>query len=361
MIYLGLITERAAVVPPFSPSHIGYDTGDFQFGDFFDVPRMRELMNHPVLEWRDIKHQNSSTIDTMGCWSPWITLEGRPRLGRLHKTLFVDPSYTRVPLAAQMPLDQHFFNLWGLAKLGFPQGRAEALQDTTPMPSVVLKLTIPPDETFLCFDMLYYAGVYDIWEWEKDWSPVWRFVGRHMRFNPKMIELAEVYLRKAFRLNGNEPIPEFIAIHARRGDFAQYCDKEAPLDYCVPPLSVWQQHVNKLRAKLKARTGVSIAANSVYVLSDEKDPKWWAEVDKLGWTYMDHDKEKTIERYGSLWYPSLIDAVIQAMGKGFLGTDKSTMSLVALLRTIDWNDGEGWMVTFGRDKYKPNANGVVVN
>lgn len=38
-------------------------------------------------------------------------------------------------------------------------------------------------------------------------------------------------------------------------------------------------------------------------------------------------------------YPALIDAVVQSMGVGFVGTARSTMSLVARRRVEDWNGG----------------------
>lgn len=40
-----------------------------------------------------------------------------------------------------------------------------------------------------------------------------------------------------------------------------------------------------------------------------------------------------------LRYPALIDAVVQSMGIGFVGTARSTMSLVAAKRVEDWNGG----------------------
>ncbi|KAG8976439.1 hypothetical protein FRC05_003682 [Tulasnella sp. 425] len=340
MIYLGIITSRVAVVPPFSPSHIGYGTGDFPFGDFFDLPRLRDALDHPVIEWRDIKADNSTAHDIIGCWSAFATVQGSPRGSHLHGTLGVDVSHTRIPDNTQ--ISGLHVSLWGLAKLGFPEGRSEALRGTQPIPSQSYKKSMVPDETFMCFDMLYYASAFEAWEWERDYSPAWRFVGRHLRFHPNMVKLAESYIRKAFGLLEVEPIPKFISIHARRGDFGNYCG-DSPIEHCLPPLSAWLDAVNGVRASLKAKHGVSISPQNVIVLSDESDPAWWAEVEKLGWKYIDHTKERTIERYGSLWYPPLIDAMLQAMGTGFAGTGGSTMSLVALRRTVEWNDGVGVM------------------
>ena len=118
----------------------------------------------------------------------------------------LDVSHTKVPDSTKL-LNRHV-SLWGLAKLGFPEGRDAALQGTTPVPSYMYKESRIPDEKFLCFDMLYYTAVFDVFEWEKDFSPVWRFVGRHLRFHPNMVKLAESYIRKAFGLLEVEPIPK---------------------------------------------------------------------------------------------------------------------------------------------------------
>ena len=89
--------------------------------------------------------------------------------------------------------------------------------------------------------------------------------------------------------------------------------------------------------------------------SDERDPNWWAEVAKLGWTWVDYAAERTVEKYGKWYvrcillfdfrsisfyrYPLLLDAIIQSRGAGFVGTEYSTMTTVALRRVQDWSNG----------------------
>lgn len=59
-------------------------------------------------------------------------------------------------------------------------------------------------------------------------------------------------------------------------------------------------------------------------------------------------------------YPIFIDAVIQSRGKGFVGTMSSTMSLLAMRRVQDWNDGVGKMIprsaSFSRARRFTKAN-----
>lgn len=55
LIYLGLITDRVAIIPEFIPSHIGGHVPPIPFGEVFDVPRLRNELGKPVLEWREVK------------------------------------------------------------------------------------------------------------------------------------------------------------------------------------------------------------------------------------------------------------------------------------------------------------------
>jgi hypothetical protein len=94
---------------------------------------------------------------------------------------------------------------------------------------------------------------------------------------------------------------------------------------------------------LSARS-ISIPPHHVLVTSDETSAEWWAEVSALGWRRTDHVAERTEERYGK-WYVPLVDAVAQSLAIGFVGTDGSTMSLVAKRRVEDWSGGVGELVS----------------
>lgn len=47
-------------------------------------------------------------------------------------------------------------------------------------------------------------------------------------------------------------------------------------------------------------------------------------------------------------YPVLIDAAIQSLGVGFVGTDRSTMSILARRRVQSWQDGAVRTLKWGR-------------
>lgn len=68
-IYLGMLSNRVPVLPPFVPTHVG-PTNEFYVGDLFDLPRLRKGIRHPVIEWRDVK--DTARVDqreTLNCWS----------------------------------------------------------------------------------------------------------------------------------------------------------------------------------------------------------------------------------------------------------------------------------------------------
>lgn len=90
------------------------------------------------------------------------------------------------------------------------------------------------------------------------------------------------------------------------------------------PLSAIARRVREVQQEIQETTGLRV--NHVVMTSDERNATWWREVSELGWFTPDHTDTKAL--YGD-WYPVLIDAVIQSQGFGFVGTDRSTMSIIA--------------------------------
>ena len=72
-------------------------------------------------------------------------------------------------------------------------------------------------------------------------------------------------------------------------------------------------------------------------ITDETDPKFWEEVEGLGWSFFHHEELGTLERFGE-WQTPLVDVVAQSLAAGFIGTADSTFSLVSGRRVEDWND-----------------------
>ncbi|KAJ7103376.1 hypothetical protein B0H15DRAFT_209997 [Mycena belliarum] len=345
LIYLGLITERIPIIPEFIPSHIGGHVPPIPFGEVFDVPRLRNALGVSVLEWRDVKQHNSTVLEPLGCWNTWEAVQGRekfPRRSRSINDLNLDISFTRAPdwikIIPNFEHDQHAF-FWALAALSYPTTREANL--VTPLPSPKQNVSLPPDEHLLCYDYLYYVSAHQPYELEYDYSPVWRFVGKHMHWTPTLERLATDYVRQAIGMTENTPVPPFISVHIRHYDFEVWCGS-VPVQECFAPLPVIARRVREIQEEVSQRSGLWV--KHVVVTSDERNITWWHEVAKLGWFTPDHTETKA--KYGD-WYPVLIDAVIQSQGVGFVGTDRSTMSIIAAKRVESWQHGPSIEVKWG--------------
>ncbi|KAJ7492383.1 hypothetical protein FB451DRAFT_530310 [Mycena latifolia] len=348
LIYLGLITDRVIILPKFMATHVGYHNPPLPFGDVFDIPRLRRALGKQVLEWKEVKDQNSTVVDDLGCWSVWLSVqtgEKRPRGADVTKRLNIDVSYTKTPAWVKMKPnyvhDQHA-GFWPLAKLAFPTTRAASLVPALPSPKH--NVSLEPDEHLLCYDFLYYVAAHEPFEITKlDYSPAWRRAGKLMRWTPELEQLGDDCVRRTLGVEGDEPTPPFISVHMRHGDFKGWCAKGFSPDECFAPLSAVARRVDEVHAEILERKGIDV--KHIIVTSDEKNSTWWDQVAELGWRSPHHPK--TQDRYGG-WDFVLIDAVIQSQGVGYVGTDRSTMSRLAGRRVQDWNGGPIRFVKWGR-------------
>jgi hypothetical protein len=70
---------------------------------------------------------------------------------------------------------------------------------------------IPPEEHVACLDMPYYFteqpnrfGILEEW---RQGLGVWSKIGRHLRFQPRILALQDRFLKRMFGLNQDAPIP----------------------------------------------------------------------------------------------------------------------------------------------------------
>jgi len=159
--------------------------------------------------------------------------------------------------------------------------------------------------------------------------------------------LADVYIREALDLREGASIPPFISVHVRHNDFADWCEEGFTANECFAPLSAIAQRVREVQDEIIDRKAINVT--HIILTSDEKDNTWWSEVYELGWTRPDHSRTK--ELYGD-WHPILIDAVIQSRSLGFVGTARSTVSVLSNKRVESWQDGAVRTVQWG----KPGAD-----
>lgn len=141
----------------------------------------------------------------------------------------------------------------------------------------------------------------------------------------------------------------------RHYDFASWCG-DVPLDQCFAPLPVIARRVKEVQDELLINKGIRV--NNVVMTSDEKNETWWKEVtENFGWKRLDHlgwatgenpipGAPEGLKRWHD-WYALLVDATIQSAGVGFVGTDRSTMSIIARRRVETWQNGVSRMVRWG--------------
>ncbi|KAF8160717.1 hypothetical protein B0H34DRAFT_349230 [Crassisporium funariophilum] len=354
MIYLGTISNRVPIIPPFGPDHhISGEAGALPFGQIFNLTRLRQAIRQPVLEWLDVKDLPSarsiskpadSELEQLGCWSTRHGNDPKPaRVASVMNNLQFDVSYTRAPTAARLnPSDgqDDFLVFSKLVPYIFPHNPLPPPDGSYPlMQPSPLGHRLPPNERLSCFDHLYFttAGA-ETYEWRFSWSPVWRFVGTHLHFTDSLVETASGYLSRAFQATGELPL--FIAVHMRRGDFANQCS-DTPGN-CLIPMSIFLGKVDQVKKQLLHKHNKKVT--EVLLFSDETDPAFWEQARSLGWAHFDHTKERTKDILGE-WFVPIVDIVAQSMAAGFVGTEDSTFSLVSSRRVEDWNNGPVIIVT----------------
>ncbi|KAJ7493293.1 hypothetical protein B0H11DRAFT_2277367 [Mycena galericulata] len=347
LIYLGLITERIPIVPPFTPDtnpHVA-SKEYIDFGQVFDIPRLEKEMGQRVLDWSQVKDPKSDELDDLGCWNLEVAVWKATWRSHRPDNLKLDISYTIAPEWVKLrPGDYTDMQatFWSLASLGYADTRP-ANSDLEPERSPIHNISLWPNEHLLCFDNVYFVCAHQAWEFDKQYSPAWRFVGRQMHWTSAIQSIADNYTRNALGVEYDEAIPPYITVHARRGDFGGDPEcKNLPAEDCLAPLSAYARRVEEVKAEILETKSISI--DRIIMTSDEKDPAWWNAVYQLGWTTPDHSQ--TAERYGA-WYPIFIDGVIQSGGLGFVGTHKSTVSILADRRVSAWQGGVTRTVYWG--------------
>lgn len=158
----------------------------------------------------------------------------------------------------------------------------------------------------------------------------------------------------------------YILVHARHGDFLNNCDsRKAQGKPCSPPLSSIAQYVKEVEDELKQKGiikedhGWSKDKTPVIVTSDEADSAWWNQVKAHGWKRVVFPKELELppgvkgredgldpETHKKLWDRMFIEVAIQGFATGFVGTQGSTMSLVAQRRVEHWQGGVARTMSF---------------
>ncbi|KAF8336633.1 uncharacterized protein EI90DRAFT_3046566 [Cantharellus anzutake] len=352
LIYLAMMTDRIPIIPPPSFSHHVDTREKLYFNQVFNVSSFSASLKWPILDWSEVKTPESEHPDIIGCWSTWErgAPEKQPRWSSVTEILFIDPSYTTTPTWASFGPPGWPPRISAVSSLAYPQGRQWALENEKPVPSRHEKHELLPDEHLFCMDYIFYAGL----AFPKDmfgveWSPGWRNVARHAHFNEPLLEAGRRYIRRLFGTSEEGTTPHFIAVHIRRQDFESWCGDGAA-DDCLAPPSAYHVRVKEVQEELLTKKGIHV--EHVVFSSDDKDSSlYWKEVELFGWRRLaleDDDAEMDLRRTLGSWTSTIMDAAIQSLAIGFVGTELSTFSLLSTHRVEEWNGGVTRGVKWGQ-------------
>lgn len=159
-------------------------------------------------------------------------------------------------------------------------------------------------------------------EWHQG-EGAWLNVGIHMRWQPGLVRLADDFLRHMFDLGARDELPQFMAIHIRRGDFNEFWKRVTP-----------RQYAHRAWDALKEAASLGLRPTKIIVTTDEQDPEWLDQLRAYGFMVVDHAAAQTGERLG-WWMPTLLDAIILSKATVFMGNPSSTSECL-----IQAKDGE---------------------
>lgn len=244
MIYLGFLSDRIPIIPPFGPgphiresySYIYIPTLIYQnrkagsagllpFSRIFNLTRARKEIHKPILEWSDVKDLPSPTSlqsppdserEPLGCFSTRPDYDPHPnRVPEIVDHLQLDIAYSRVPTPSRLNASNNredFLVFPNLAPYIFPRrprppphGHFEFMEASP------IGHKLPPDEQITCFDYLYYitSSSEVAYEWERSWSPPWIQVGKYLHFTDDLVEIVGGYLRRVFESSDGIPPVRF--------------------------------------------------------------------------------------------------------------------------------------------------------
>ncbi|GAA5884480.1 hypothetical protein JCM16303_005101 [Sporobolomyces ruberrimus] len=358
LLYLAQETQRIAIIPSIWRDTDHYGGSTVRMGDLFDLERFRKDTGTLFVEWSDVKPFRESPLslknDEIGCIFSWNSFGDGRSFGDYKVSssawsvqrpygfaadsveghvLFDHDTSTRHELLQQAAIETErtlprnlkedqlmcYTNLWGLSKAGMsvpsPWWNTD-YKDFDGLQSMQGGMT----------NVLHPALRGDHPEW-------WR-VGQYLDFSPAVWEVAILAIRETLELD-TRPLPNLLTMHIRRGDFASWC---ASGSGCVAPLESYKAAVDELLPELPEDT-------VVLVTTDDTSSEFHSSLRQLGWYAIDHSQAGTAallkSRYGSSsgWWDSAVDAAIHSVGRGFVGTLDSQVSLVSALRVATWNDG----------------------
>ncbi|KAF9550661.1 hypothetical protein EC957_011976 [Mortierella hygrophila] len=307
---------RTLIIPPITASSHDKSKQNQPWSRFLDLDHFQELTGAKVVEFHKLRDVEQAEFNQLQC---------RITCG----------------FGSKRTID---FTAKGFLKQWNLNVTLTALSvDATKIDAITKALVPHRRDKYICISNTYKIVVPDKSEWER--------FGQHLHFTQELEDFVQAYLDK--NLEKSEavynpktrttivPTQKYIAIHARRGDFAQYCKdnfKGPKMVHCLPSTEDFAARIDMIQARLNP-TGSLKGILPVFVATNERQPEELKKFADLGWSYLDHDLMGTADQLG-VFGPMMVDQVFMAHAQALVGIQMSTFSRVGALRQRDWHNRE---------------------
>lgn len=305
---------RTLIIPPITASSHDKSKQNQPWSKFLDLDRFQELTGAKVVEFHKLRDVELAEFSQLQCG---ITCG----------------------FGSQRTID---FTAKGFLKQWKLNVTLNALSVDTNKINTITKILAPHRrDKYICISNTYKISVPDKSEWER--------FGQHLHFTQELEDFVQAFLDK--NLEKPEavydpktrttivPTQKYIAIHARRGDFAKYCQdnfKGPKMIHCLPSTEDFAERIDVIQARLNP-AGSLKGILPVFVATNERRPEELKKFADLGWSYLDHDLMGTADQLG-VFGPMMVDQVFMAHAQALVGIQMSTFSRVGALRQRDWHN-----------------------
>ncbi|KAF9963592.1 hypothetical protein BGZ70_007317 [Mortierella alpina] len=304
---------RTLIIPPITASSHDKSKQNQPWSKFLDLSKFAELTGTKVVEFHELRDSELAEVNELKCG---ITCGfGSKRT---------------IDFTAKGFLKQWKFNV-----------SLEPLRiDANKLDTITSLLRPRSQDKYLCISNTYKISVKDKSEWER--------FGQYLHFTEELESFVQEFLDQNLvkptsvidsKTNTEiTPTHQYLAIHARRGDFAAYCEsnfKGPRMVHCLPSTEQFAERIDVVQSRLNPTMDPEQVL-PVFVATNERRPEELKKFADLGWRYLDHDEMGTADKLG-VFGPMMVDQVFMAHAQALVGIQMSTFSRVGALRQRDWH------------------------
>ncbi|KAK3832541.1 MAG: GDP-fucose protein O-fucosyltransferase-domain-containing protein [Linnemannia elongata] len=295
---------RTLIIPPITASSHDKSKQNQPWSTFFDLEKFSQLTGTKVIEFHQLRDVEAVEMNQLKCG---ITCGfGSKRT---------------IDFTAKGFLKQWKFNIT-LDTLG---------ADPTKLEAITSALRPLSNDKYVCISNTYKIVFKDKSQWER--------FGQHLHFTEGLESFVSEFLDRNLVTQEGSEKHSYLVVHARRGDFAAYCEsncKGPRMIHCLPSTEQIAARIDTVQTQLNPKMNPDLVL-PVFVATNERRPEELKKFADLGWRYLDHDEMGTVDKLG-VFGPMMVDQVFMAHAQGFVGIQMSTFSRVGALRQRDWHD-----------------------